>query len=378
VKRLSFLLFSVVVFLTLFLFPFPADANRDVTVLLDGLPVYFDVLPVILNGRTLVPFRLIAEALNVKVDWDSSSRTVIANDSGKTIVLQVDNSTAYINNVPIILDVAPIIINGRTLIPMRFFTESLNCDVKWVGESRTVEITSPSKAMEVVGFYALGDSQTSSWTNLFGTPYPDTARGNTDIVTGLALGWYTVNEKGDLLTQSPRTAWRKPSGWQDILAAANLYSLNTEMVIHETDRGGLLTTLLDDQLAMTGLVRQIMAEVVYFKGVNLDLEGLGPSGSEEQLQSVQQKFNYFVSLLATELRSAGKTLTLTLHPPNSYYRGYDYRRLGELADRIIIMAYDYGPKPEPVDKVQRAVEMAAAVVPRQKLLLGISMPSETP
>jgi hypothetical protein len=213
VKRLSFLLFSVVVFLTLFLFPIPADANRDVTVLLDGLPVHFDVPPVILNGRTLVPFRLIAEALNVKVDWDSPSRTVIANDSGKTIVLQVDNSTAYINNVPIILDVAPIIINGRTLIPMRFFTESLNCDVKCVGESRTVEITSPPKAMEVVGFYALGDSQTSSWTNLFGTPYPDTARGNTDIVTGLALGWYTVSEKGDLLTQSPRTAWRKPPGW---------------------------------------------------------------------------------------------------------------------------------------------------------------------
>jgi spore germination protein YaaH len=150
------------------------------------------------------------------------------------------------------------------------------------------------------------------------------------------------------------------------------------MVIHETDRGGLLTTLLDDQLAMTGLVRQIMAEVVYFRGVNLDLEGLGLGGSEEQLQSVQQKFNYFVSLLAAELHSTGKTLTLTLHPPNSYYRGYDYRRLGELADRIIIMAYDYGPKPEPVDKVQRAVEMAAAVVPRQKLLLGISMPSETP
>lgn len=68
---------------------------------------------------------------------------------------------------------------------------------------------------------------------------------------------------------------------------------------------------------------------------------------------------------------------LTLHAPNSVYKGYDYRALGELADKIIIMAYDYGPKPEPVNQVIRAVEMAAAAVPPEKLVLGISAPNET-
>ncbi|OPX90574.1 MAG: hypothetical protein A4E53_00966 [Pelotomaculum sp. PtaB.Bin104] len=57
--------------------------------------------------------------------------------------------------------------------------------------------------------------------------------------------------------------------------------------------------------------------------------------------------------------------------------GYDYQALGGLADRIIIMAYDYGAKPEPLDLVIEAVEMAGAVVSPEKLVLGISIPSET-
>jgi len=41
------------------------------------------------------------------------------------------------------------------------------------------------------------------------------------------------------------------------------------------------------------------------------------------------------------------------------------------------MAYDYGPKPEPLNRVEQAIEMALVVVPAEKLVLGISAPSET-
>ncbi len=376
-KRLTVLIISLAVFLFFTLFS-PALAHPEVTVLLDGLPVNFDVPPLIQNDRTMAPFRFIAEALNVEVEWDGQTRTVIAKGENRIVMLQIDNTTAYIDGNPVTLDAAPVLVSDRTLIPVRFFSEAFDCEVEWMAEDWTVIISSPPREMSVIGFYALGDTQTSSWTNLFTTPYPVTDKGHTDIVSELALGWYTVNEKGELLTRSPRTAWQKPPGWQDILGAANLYGLGTEMVIHETDRGGLLTTLLGDTEAMAALIRMIMGEVVYFNGVNLDLEGLGPAVSGEQLQAVQQSFTTFVSLLAAELKPAGKTLTLTLHPPNSYYKGYDYKALGELADRIVIMAYDYGPKPEPVDRVLRAVEMAAAVVLPEKLILGISVPNETP
>lgn len=77
------------------------------------------------------------------------------------------------------------------------------------------------------------------------------------------------------------------------------------------------------------------------------------------------------------MKAANLTLTLTLHAPNSAYKGYDYKALGELADQIIIMAYDYGSKPEPVSLVTQAVEMARASVLPEKLVLGVSVPTET-
>lgn len=55
-----------------------------------------------------------------------------------------------------------------------------------------------------------------------------------------------------------------------------------------------------------------------------------------------------------------------------------YQALGELADQIFFMAYDYGPKPEPINLVLQAVEEATALVPANKVLLGISTPGEKP
>jgi len=112
--------------------------------------------------------------------------------------------------------------------------------------------------------------------------------------------------------------------------------------------------------------------------VNLDFEGLGWRDDDGKLVTVKNNFTQFVTLLASELKKDNLSLTLTLHAPNSAYQGYDYQALGKQADRIIIMAYDYGTKPEPVDLVIEAVERARSVVPSEKLVLGISIPGETP
>ncbi|OIQ59874.1 hypothetical protein MOTE_11300 [Moorella thermoacetica] len=147
--------------------------QQEIAVFVDGLPVAFDVQPVIQEGRVLVPFRATGEALNVEVAWDGTTRTVIAGDGKNSIRLQIGSRTAYRNGSPIPLDVAPQILNGRTLIPLRFFSEAFGCRVDWDGALKEVRITSPPAAMTVIGFYALGDSKISSWTNLFGKPYPN-------------------------------------------------------------------------------------------------------------------------------------------------------------------------------------------------------------
>jgi len=150
-----------------------AVEQNMITVFVDGLPVNMDTTPVMQNGRTMVPFRALAEALGVNVTWDSTSQTVHATDGNISVRLQPGNSTAYKNNSAIALDAPPLVVDGRTLIPLRFFSEAFNCKVTWDG---SVKITSPPRKMFVTGFYALGDAGTSSWTNLFGTPYPNTTR----------------------------------------------------------------------------------------------------------------------------------------------------------------------------------------------------------
>jgi hypothetical protein len=244
-------------------------------------------------------------------------------------------------------------------------------------QTSTTETATPRRTMSVVGFYALGDARTSSWTNLFGVPFPATAIGNTDVVSELALGWYTIDMQGNLLTQSPRTAWRRPAGWETVLMTAREFGLRTEMVVHETNRGGLLTAFLNDEAAMLRAVISIVQEAGHFDGVNLNLEELGLYATGETQQQIRASFTRFVALLAPPLREAGKTLTLTIHPPNSSFRGYDYAALGQLADRIIVMAHDFGPTPEPLHRVVQAVEMALTDVPRERLVLAISAPSET-
>jgi len=347
-----------------------AGAAQEIRVLVDGLPVTFDSSPVLQGGRVLVPFRAIAESLRAQVKWDPISRRVTASQEGRVVELQIGNRTAWINGQPVFLDQAPTIVEGRTLIPARFFAESLGCRVDWDGHN--VLITSPRQKMTVVGFYALGDSRTSSWTNLFGKPYPDFETGNTDIIGNLALGWYSVDAHGNLLTSST-TGWRRPDGWERVLEAADTLGLQYDMVIHVTEKDNTITRLITSEAAVDNFVSAVLAESQFYHGVNLDFEGLGLGTG---YLADRQMFTALVSRLYSALRPTGKTLTLTLHPPNSSYRGYDYSALSGVADRIIIMAYDYGPRPEPDQMVIQAVELAVREAPKDKLILGISLPSE--
>ncbi len=253
----------------------------------------------------------------------------------------------------------------------------MGCRVQWSESTRTVTIISPPRAMTVVGFYALGDSATSSWTNLFGINYPQTTQGNTDLVSNLALGWYSLDREGVLLTKS-HTGWQRPEDWEKVTEAAKKYNLKTEMVVHMADGDGSASSLLTNSTAVSRAAAAIADEANSCNGVNIDIEGLGWSGNENSIISQRENFTGFVRQLSELLKEKGISLILTLHPPNSAYKGYDYGTLGQLADKIIVMAYDYGAKPEPTSKEMEAVEMAKALVPPEKLILGISAPSETP
>ena len=127
----------------------PADAatrkpsfERPITVYLDGLDLYFDAEPKIVNDRTMVPMRKIFEALGSDVSWDNQSRKVTAIKGNTKIELSIGSNAAFINGEAVTLDASAIIENNRTLVPLRFVSEALDCEVKWDADIRRVSITS--------------------------------------------------------------------------------------------------------------------------------------------------------------------------------------------------------------------------------------------
>ncbi|MGG1660423.1 stalk domain-containing protein [Brevibacillus sp. NRS-1366] len=154
-KRLMSLIFAVCLLLTVALNTAIAKVP-DVTVKINGVVQSFDVPPIIKNGRVLVPFRKIFESLGAQVTWDPNERAVHADKFGTQITLIIGQPTGYVITPTIgggknienshKLDVPPEIKNGRTLVPLRFVSESLGSKVEWVEKDRVVLITAAEPA----------------------------------------------------------------------------------------------------------------------------------------------------------------------------------------------------------------------------------------
>lgn len=143
-KILSVLLSAVMLFGSVS----AVTAENDVKVLLDGTELTFDVPPQIIEGRTLVPLRVIFEAMGATVDWNSETRTVTAVNDDTTIKMTVDSEKMYVGSEEITLDVPAMIIDDRTLVPARAVAEGFGAEVEWDGDNRIVTITSAQEAVK--------------------------------------------------------------------------------------------------------------------------------------------------------------------------------------------------------------------------------------
>lgn len=127
-------------------------ASNDIKVAIDGEYVEFDVQPQLINNRTMVPLRAIFEALGAEVDWDESTQTVIAMKDDITVTATIGNTKMYIDDEERIMDVAPMLLNGRTLVPVRFVAEAFECDVDWDGEYSIVYIENHDEVLPMDEF----------------------------------------------------------------------------------------------------------------------------------------------------------------------------------------------------------------------------------
>jgi hypothetical protein len=102
--------------------------------------VFLDALPIIIHGRTMLPIRALIEALGGTVEWDPSLRTIRLTLGPGVVTLTVGKNTADVDGRTVALDVPPTITNGRTLVPLRFVAENLGCQVTWNSATRTATV----------------------------------------------------------------------------------------------------------------------------------------------------------------------------------------------------------------------------------------------
>jgi hypothetical protein len=144
-------------FLVVFLafFATTGYAQGEISVQLNGEQIEFDVPPQIINDRTMVPMRNIFEALGCQVEWIGEYKLIVAVSNDKIISMMIDKLNMPVQNIItgeekiVKLDSPPVIVNDRTLVPVRAISEALGANVEWLEDTATVVITTDAqKAVE--------------------------------------------------------------------------------------------------------------------------------------------------------------------------------------------------------------------------------------
>ena len=161
-----------------------------VKVFVDSSPVYFDQPPVMVNGRVLVPLRGVFERLGATVTWDPASQTVMAQRAATTVSLRIGSPQAFVDGQPQYLDVPPMLVGGRTMVPLRFVSQALGAGVTWDAASSSVLITS--------GGAAISPPPVSYPPQ----PYPPSAPAPTTI-SGTVVRVNATTYPGQLVVQTP-------------------------------------------------------------------------------------------------------------------------------------------------------------------------------
>ena len=114
---------------------------QKASIVVNGKTIKSDIEPFIENGRVLAPFRIIFEALGISVSWESKTQKV-STSGNMDVMLWINKNTAYVNGKYYTLDVPPRLVNDRTFVPVRFIAENMNFEVKWDDYTKTVIINS--------------------------------------------------------------------------------------------------------------------------------------------------------------------------------------------------------------------------------------------
>lgn len=136
---------------TLTALPAAMAADEPISVVVDGQTLAFDenAQPVIRDGRTYVPFRTIFSAMGMEIGWDAQTKTVSASRDQVTAQFAIGQATVTVNENGRVrtlqTDAPPILLDGNTMVPVRFAAQAFGAGVGWDAPSRTAMIVDVDK-----------------------------------------------------------------------------------------------------------------------------------------------------------------------------------------------------------------------------------------
>jgi len=341
------------VFMILLVGAAPLSANTGPAIKIDGQPRMFDPPCQIVDGRTMIPVRYVIEdsALQGIVTWNADSSEVDIVCKNKHFVFKIASHTVIVDGKNIDLDVVPYIYQNRTYIPLRFLAEQLSARVTWNTSARQVSIDFKPTKSEVFAYY---------YYRAF-----DEFQANADSITDVALRWFETNANGDLF-------YEYQDDYNKVLQFARDNDIKTHASVVFMDKDGM-HALLSDPARRQFLVAQLSEQVKQndYDGVNIDFEFLGKDDRDN--------FSLFLQELKQSLGN-DKQLSVALFActkSQSWLAGYDYAAIGGIVDRVVIMAYDYNYKTSPAGPVaplwwvEDVVAYLKTIIPAEKILLGL-------
>lgn len=336
------------------LFGIPCQVSADTypDIRIDGELRNMNPPAVITAGRTMVPIRFIVEdeALKGQVYWDGKLQKVALDCRGKYIEFYIGSRTATVDGETCYFDAPPYIYQDRTYVPLRFLAETLGAVVAWNGQKQEVDIQFNHRP-EVFAYY-------------YYTPRAELEE-NAHLFSDIAFRWFAVNSSGDLYYEYKDDYYR-------LLEYARQNNIRTHASVVLMGRQPL-HELLSNQSRRQLLIRNLV-EVVKrdgYDGVNIDFEFIAAADAA-----------YFTNFLQELKKALGgnKTLSVAVFArtgQENWQNGYQYDKIGAVADRVVVMAYDYHYKTSapgavaPLWWVEQVTDYMVKQIPREKILLGM-------
>lgn len=357
---------------------------QKIHITIDSKPIEnFNMEPVIIDGRTLVPIRDIFEEMDAEILWNEQSKEATIKKDNNKVTFKIDSNQAIKNNVEIVkLDVPAKIINDYTMVPIRAISDSIGYSVDWDNNIRTIIIETPINQEKEDTTISTETSTEIITSNIEAVSnqkqdgikivWDQTSKSINDseqkrkVINGLDVlvpTWFEIkNSEGDIEDKGSidYAKWAKEQGYELWALVSNSFD---PVITHNT-----LSNVQKRSKIINSLVEY--AKKYDLDGINIDFESVAKEDGNYYLQFIKEATPIF--------KQNGLVVSVDMYVPTPWTAHYQMEEVGKIVDYVIIMAYDehYSTSKESgsvssLPWAEKYMTEATKLVSKDKLIMGV-------